>query len=161
VASNGTGNDLNNTVTGNAAANLLNGGIGNDVIRGGAGNDRLVGSFGLDTLAGGAGNDAFVFNAPLSAAHRDVILDFANAAGNNDVIHLENAVMTKVGAAGALNANAFFAGAGAHDANDRIVYNKASGALTYDSNGSLAGGVTLLALITNKPALTFADFVVI
>jgi Ca2+-binding RTX toxin-like protein len=161
AASNGTGNVFNNIIVGNSAANLLNGGIGNDVMRGEAGNDRLVGSFGIDTLTGGAGNDAFVFNAPLNIAHRDVIVDFSNAAGNNDAIHLENAAMTKVGAAGALATHAFFAGAAAHDADDRIVYNRANGALSYDSNGNLAGGTTLLAFITNKPALTSADFVVI
>jgi hypothetical protein len=52
-------------------------------------------------------------------------------------------------------------GAAAHDADDRIVYNKVSGALMHDSNGLAAGGVTLLAVLTNKPTLTAADFVVI
>jgi hypothetical protein len=37
----------------------------------------------------------------------------------------------------------------------------ASGALSYDTNGNLAGGVTLLATLVTKPTLTFSDFVVI
>jgi serralysin len=60
-----------------------------------------------------------------------------------------------------LTANRFFAGAAAHDADDRIIYNQANGALTYDSNGNAARGSTLLAVIANKPTLTFVDFVVI
>ena len=106
------------------ATTRSSGGIGNDVLRGRTASDTLIGGHGIDTLTGGAQSDFFVFNAPLNAAHRDVVTDFANAAGNNDTFRLENAVMTKLGAAGALKANLFFAGAAAHDADDRIVYNK-------------------------------------
>jgi serralysin len=147
-----TGGSGNDVLTGSGAANVLNGGPGNDT---------LVGGAGIDTLVGGAGGDFFVLNAPLAAANRDVVADFANAAGNNDTFRLENAVMTRLGAAGVLSANRFFAGAAAHDLDDRIVYNKTTGALFYDSNGSIAGGVTHLATLTNKVALTAADFVVI
>jgi len=156
---NGTGNNLANIITGSTGANTLDGGLGNDVLNGSNGNDTLIGGAGLDTLTGGANSDFFVFNAPLSATNRDLITDFSHAL---DTIRLENAVMPGLGAAGPLNANLFFAGAAAHDANDRIVYNKVSGALTYDSNGNASGGVTLLAILTNKPADVAAnDFVVI
>ena len=47
---NGTGNELNNTLTGNAGINTL---IGL------AGNDRLDGKAGADTLIGGLGNDTY------------------------------------------------------------------------------------------------------
>ena len=72
-------------------------------------------------------------------ANRDVVTDFTNVAGNNDTFRLENAVITKLGAGG-LRSTAFFRGAAAHDANDRIVYNQATGALIYDANGNAAGG---------------------
>jgi Ca2+-binding RTX toxin-like protein len=69
---------------------------------------------------------------------------------------------TALGAAGALNPARFFAGVAAHDADDRIIYNKLNGALYFDSNGNAAGGVTLLATLLNKPADVAAnDFVVI
>ena len=42
AAINGTGNELNNTVTGNAADNIINGGAGYDYMIGGAGNDTYV-----------------------------------------------------------------------------------------------------------------------
>ena len=157
----GTGNDLANIITGNDFNNTLTGGLGTDTLQRRAGNDTLIGGAGIDTLTGGAGNDFFVFNAPLSAANRDIITDFANAAGNNDTFRLENAVMTKLGAGGALNAGLLRAGPRPHDANDYIVYNKATGILSYDSNGNAAGGVTQLATLTNKPVLTASDFVVI
>jgi Ca2+-binding RTX toxin-like protein len=49
-AINGTGNELNNTITGNSANNILTGGLGNDNLNGGAG---------ADTLIGGVGNDVY------------------------------------------------------------------------------------------------------
>ncbi len=51
-------------------------------------------------------------------------------------IRLENGVFTKVGAAGALSAGAFFVGVAAAAATDRIVYDGGTGALFYDAGGS-------------------------
>jgi Ca2+-binding RTX toxin-like protein len=42
AAINGTGNDLDNTLTGNSGANILDGGAGSDSMAGGAGNDTYV-----------------------------------------------------------------------------------------------------------------------
>jgi Ca2+-binding RTX toxin-like protein len=154
----GTGNGLANTITGSTGNNTLDGGNGNDTLIGGALYDTLIGGVGLDTLTGGADNDFFVLSAPLNAANRDVVTDFTPV---QDTFRLQNAVMTKVGPAGALSKNAFFAGVAAHDADDRVVYNKATGALFYDSNGNVAGGVTHIATLTTKPTLLANDFVVI
>ncbi|MBU2590588.1 MAG: hypothetical protein KKC21_01015, partial [Nitrospinae bacterium] len=52
-AINGTGNELNNTISGTAATNVLNGDRGNDTIDGGTGNDLL---------SGGEGNDTYIYN---------------------------------------------------------------------------------------------------
>ena len=155
----GTGNSLANIITGNSFANVLTGGIGNDSLSGGIGNDTLIGGTGIDRLTGGTGNDFFVFNAPLSAANRDYISDFNHLY---DTFGLENAVMAKLGAGvHALNPAFFRAGAAAADANDCIVYNRATGYLSYDSNGNGAGGLALLAILTNKPVLAANDFAVI
>ena len=128
TALNGFGNNLNNVITGNNFNNTLSGGNGNDTLRGGLGADTLIGGAGFDTLVGGLNNDFFVFNAPLLAADRDNIADFSNTAANNDTIRLENAVMPRL-AAGALNPAFFHAGPAAADANDYIVYNRATGGL--------------------------------
>ena len=70
--------------------------------------------------------------------------------------------MTTIGGPGALNAAFFRAGAAALDANDHIIYNKATGFVDYDANGNAAGGLTHLAVLTNKPAdVAFNDFAVI
>ena len=93
VAINLYGNEFANRIIGNAAVNILSGGAGDDVINGGAGNDALFGGPGNDVLAGSQGNDAFFFDTALSAeTNVDRITDFTNAAGNNDVFRLDNAV---------------------------------------------------------------------
>jgi serralysin len=174
AAINGYGNALANVLVGNAAANLLASGLGNDLLFGLAGNDRLRGDAGHDTLSGargndvmrgGTGNDTFVFDTtPNGWVNRDTIADFANAAGNNDRIALQNAVFTKLGggvAAHGLNPAFFRAGAAAHDANDFIIYNKGTGTLFYDVNGSGAGGAIHFATLATRPTLTNADFIVI
>ena len=152
-----TGNALANNLAGNDGNNVLNGGAGADILVGGAGSDTLNGGTEIDTLTGGAGNDSFVFNAALSASNRDIIMDFTHGV---DKFHLDNAVFTKLGAAGALS-SAFFATGTAHDANDYIVYNQTTGGLFYDSNGSGSGGMVQFATLVNKPVLTAADFQVI
>jgi Ca2+-binding RTX toxin-like protein len=161
----GVGNAVANSIIGNIGNNVLSGLGGNDSIYGGVGADTLYGGLGNDVLTGGAGNDTFVFNTALSATlNRDTITDFsASAAGNNDTMKLENAIFTTLGAAGALNAAFFKANATgvATDANDHIIYNTTTGALSYDSNGNVAGGVTQFATLTAHPAITAADFFVI
>ncbi|MFM6048589.1 MAG: DUF4347 domain-containing protein, partial [Dolichospermum sp.] len=49
TAINGTGNDLNNSITGNSGNNALTGGLGNDTLNGGTGADTLVGGVGDDS----------------------------------------------------------------------------------------------------------------
>jgi serralysin len=159
LAISGSGNNSANLITGNNAANTLDGRLGSDTLRGLGGNDKLIGGLGNDTLTGGANNDFFVFNtAPNFSTNRDVVTDFNHV---QDTFQLDNAVFTKLGANGALKAAFFHAGAAAADADDHIIYNHATGALIYDSNGSAAGGGVQIAVLTNKPVLLANDFVVI
>jgi Ca2+-binding RTX toxin-like protein len=158
---NGTGNNINNLINGSNGLNMLTGGIGNDVLRGQGGVDVLIGGAGVDTLAGGAQSDYFLFNVSVIAANRDVVTDFSNAAGNNDTFRLENAVFTKVGAPGLLKSTAFKLSTQVKDADDRIIYNKTAGVLSYDPDGSGAAGAVHFATLITKPTLTFADFVVV
>ena len=84
----GTGNELNNTLTGNAAANTLLAYAGNDAIYAGAGddyvdagegNDTLDGGAGADTLLGGLGNDTYVVDNLA-----DVVIEIAG--GGTDLV---------------------------------------------------------------------------
>ncbi|MEQ9552977.1 MAG: calcium-binding protein [Coleofasciculus sp. G3-WIS-01] len=60
---NGTGNDLTNTITGNNGNNTLQGLAGDDNLNGGEGDDRLDGGAGDDNLRGGLGNDTYVVDS--------------------------------------------------------------------------------------------------
>ena len=151
----GRGNSGANTITGNGGANLLVGSAGNDTIDGGAGNDRIYGGSGKDVLEGGAGRDGFYFTDSGSAT-ADRILDFAAA---DDTIFLSRAEFSKV-AAGALSASAFREGIAAADASDRIIYDKASGKIFYDADGTGSAAATLFATVDAGTTLTSADFIV-
>ena len=161
-----TGNAVANTIVGNGAANILNGGLGNDILFGLAGTDKLLGGAGNDTLVGGLGNDTFVFHTALSAAlNKDIITDFIHTSATvHDTIQLENAIMTKLVGVGVLSGAQFFKGTAAHDLDDRIIYNSATGALFYDADGNKAGGVAAIqfaTLTTHPTTVTNADFFII
>ena len=159
VATSGTGNAAANTITGNPAANRLKGLSGTDIVSGGGGRDTLEGGAGNDTLTGGADADNFVFNTALSAAANiDRVTDFYVPL---DTFWLENAVFTKIVGTGRMTAAQFHKGTAAHDADDRIVYNSATGALIYDSNGSAAGGAIQFATLAKGLAMTNADFMIV
>ncbi len=136
----GTGNSLANSITGNAGNNVLNG------------------STGKDTLTGAAGADHFFFSTTLGTSNVDYITDYSVAS---DTIRLENSIFTAAGAAGTLAASAFRIGTAAADSTDRIIYNKATGALLYDANGSAAGGAVQFATLDDGLALTRSDFLIV
>ncbi|MGC2414021.1 MAG: calcium-binding protein [Stellaceae bacterium] len=146
-------------LTGGAGNDTLNGGGGNDILKGGAGNDTLNGGTGINTLIGGSGHDSFVFNTKLNAAtNLDRIFNFSSV---NDTILLSHSVFTAAGGLGTLSSSAFVIGASALTAGDRIVYNSATGALIYDSNGSAAGGATQFATLATGLALTNINFKIV
>ncbi|NJR38350.1 MAG: calcium-binding protein [Leptolyngbyaceae cyanobacterium CSU_1_4] len=76
---NGTGNELNNSITGNAQNNILTGNAGDDALGargnlinnfelglvdlGDFGNDTLDGGIGNDNMAGGVGNDIYIVDS--------------------------------------------------------------------------------------------------
>jgi Ca2+-binding RTX toxin-like protein len=132
---NGLGNELANAITGNAGINLLDG------------------KTGLDTLTGGQGRDSFAFSTALGAGNVDTITDFAVA---DDTIRLDDAIFANLGGLRWLAASAFFAGTAAHDADDRIIYDSATGALFYDADG--AGGVAQARFATLGAGLAVTNF---
>lgn len=151
------GNDGKNTLSGAVGRDSLFGGLGDDVLNGGSGDDVLQGGVGKDNLTGGTGKDNFLFDTALNA-NTDKITDFKPI---DDSIKLENQIFTKLAATGALNASVFVTAATAVDSDDYLVYNKATGALFYDADGSGAGAAVQIAALGVNLALTAADFVVI
>nr|WP_246728332.1 calcium-binding protein [Microvirga terricola] len=137
------------SLTGNALANTL---VGN------AGSNRLSGGGGRDILTGGAGKDTFVFDVKLSKANLVQITDF-NV--KDDTIQLAKTIFSKIAKKGTLASGAFWIGSKAHEADDRIIYNKKTGALLYDADGSGKGAAIQIATISKGLGLTHKDFFVI
>jgi serralysin len=108
-------------------------------------------------LFGGAGADTFVFDSAFGASNVDRIADFSVA---DDTIHLDDAVFRGV-KTGQLSQAAFYAGAAAHDADDRIIYNANTGALSYDADGNGSGAAVQFATVSTGLGLTSADFYVV
>jgi serralysin len=152
-----TGSAGNDQLLGGGGNDHLVGGLGRDILTGDAGNDSLNGGRGNDVLTGGAGRDSFRFDYK-TPADRDVIRDFSHA---DDTILLNKAVFTGMGS-GVLKAQFFHAGTKAHDANDHIIYNKANGAIYYDSDGNHAHAQVLIGVLANHPTnITANDFVLV
>jgi Ca2+-binding RTX toxin-like protein len=136
-----TGSRYNDVLTGTTGANVLDGGAGND------------------TLKGGTGKDTFVFDTALSASGNvDRLADFSVL---DDTIQLDNAIFTKLVTAGALNSAYLRIGSAALDANDYLVYNNVTGALSYDADGSGSAAAIQFAVLPVGLSLTSADFFVI
>ena len=78
----------------------------------------------------------------------------------DDTILLDRAIFTELAADGELAASAFRNGTAAADANDRIIYDAATGRIFYDADGDAAGADAILfATVTAGKPLTNADFV--
>lgn len=138
------------TLTGDAGANRIDGASGNDTLNGGLGNDILV---------GGSGKDTFVFNTALGPSNIDRIESF-NVA--DDTIALENNGIFNGLATGKLAAGAFNTGKAATQSDDRILYDKATGALYFDPDGVGGAAAVQFATLTNvSGTVSAADFLII
>ncbi|SCZ07470.1 M10 family metallopeptidase [Microvirga guangxiensis] len=143
---------------GGSGNDLMMGNLVRNVLKGGSGNDRLYGFEGNDVLTGGRGRDAFVFDTSPSKANADRISDFSV---RDDTIYFDNVVFTKLPKPGKLPASAFWTGAKAHDRSDRVIYDKNSGALYYDQDGTGKATKALVAWLDKKLKITADDFRII
>ena len=159
----------------NAANNTLSGGDGNDTLSvlastgnntlsGGAGNDTFTGGTGIDTLTGSTGADRFYFNNPTDGI--DTITDFVVAddtifvsAGSIDY-NFTYGFYSDLTPDAAITAAQFTIGSSAADNSDRFIYNKSTGALFFDSDGTGATGQVQFAKLSTGLAMTNADIFV-
>ncbi|WP_175493905.1 calcium-binding protein [Microvirga guangxiensis] len=140
-----------------------------NTLTGGAGNDKINGGYGNDILTGGTGQDVFVFDARLGTSKTDrkvnfdTITDFSVA---DDTIWLDNKVFKKLGKGSEaspvqLNSKYFKVGK-AKDKNDYILYDKKTGVLSYDADGSGSKYTPLeFAKLAKNLSLSAADFCVV
>ncbi|MBB3019963.1 Ca2+-binding RTX toxin-like protein [Microvirga lupini] len=161
-----TGNAKANLLIGHAGKNSLKGMNGNDILEGrlgvdqldgGAGNDQLWGGLGNDRLTGGAGRDTFYFDTALGS-NVDKIIGFST---KDDRIALDRDIFTAL-SGGKLASSAFYIGSKAKDAGDRIIYNKSTGALSYDADGTgTAAAAIKFATLDKNLKLTASDFILV
>ena len=124
----------------------VNGGGGTQIIVGSAYADTLTGGAGIDNLTGGAGNDWFRYNATNEGT--DTITDFVSGTDKflfEDTAFSNTAIFTSNATGTASGTNAQF------------IYNTITGALSYDSNGTLGGGSNSIAFLTGNPTLVGTD----
>jgi Ca2+-binding RTX toxin-like protein len=169
LSTNGTGNELNNSITGTEFSGgrailsgldgndtITGGRISNDILAGGNGNDILTGRGGSDLLLGGAGADRFRFFAPDEGV--DIIADFV---AKDDSIRVSAAGFGGgLTAGGAISAAQFRLGSIAADASDRFIYNN-NGALFFDVDGAGGAGQVQIATLIGAPTITTADIITI
>ncbi|MGO4705593.1 cadherin domain-containing protein [Microvirga sp. 2MCAF38] len=150
---------------GDVANEIAKGSAGNDVLKGGTGKDRFYGGLGNDALEGGKGQDIFVFNTKTNKkTNVDTIKDFSV---KDDTIWLDNAIFKKLGKSGSekkpakLSKDFFTIGIKAADAKDYLIYNKKTGSLSYDADGSGKGAAVQIAKLAKNLKLTEKDFFVV
>jgi Ca2+-binding RTX toxin-like protein len=143
------GTSSSDTLNGTSAAESIFGNDGNDVINGKGGNDILT---------GGAGRDVFVFDTS-PKSNVDKITDFTPGA---DKIHVENAVFAGGNVSwGTLPSSKFTIGAKAADSSDRFIYNKDTGSLYFDKDGTGSAAQVEFAKLATNLKMTAADFYIL
>jgi Ca2+-binding RTX toxin-like protein len=135
-------------LTGNASGNVVRGNNGNNIINGGGGSNELTGL---------GGQDSFRFDTQLDQAF-NVITDF-NV--DDDTIVLDQTIFSSSLGLGSVAGSQFVIGTAALDAGDRIIYNDATGAVLYDSDGVGGTAAIQFAQVSAGLALTNFDFFVV
>ena len=135
------GNGFNNFVVGNDGQNIISGGFGND------------------NLAGLGGSDLFLFEQAPGNNNADYVVDFS--VGQDRIMLVQAGAYTALGVGTLSDANFLVRGTAFQDANDFIIWDPGSGALSYDPDGSGAGAAQPIALLTPGLNLHASDIIVV
>lgn len=137
--------------------------------------DVFVGNGGNDTLTGGDGADTFVFGQVHEQVvtgdddevqtYVDTAFDLTGIDTITDFVSGLDTIALNIDQFTSLTAGSFTAdnlvcsvGAAAGDANDFILFDTATGALSYDADGSGAGAAVQFATLTGVTSLSASDF---
>ena len=157
----GTGNSLaNSIISWTDGSSSLRGLGGDDILDSDSDNGvghHLYGGTGNDTLISHASDeDRFYFDTALDAANNVDTIDGFDTVGY-DQFQLSRAIFTQIDA-GLLSEDAFHTGTAAADAEDRIVYDIATGKVYYDADGSGAAAAVLFAQVDPGAGLAYYHF---
>lgn len=140
---NGIGDELDNVIVGTPFANFM------------------IGREGRDRLRGQAGTDHFVFDRAIAPDNMDRIVDFnTNETNDGDKLLMKGSEFGNM-AAGALAAIQFATGTSAADANDRFIFDQASGRFLFDADGSGADDQVLIATFDQNALVTASDIEIV
>jgi len=133
------------TLSGNGGDDRMGGGIDDDTLFGGSGNDTLGGGAGLDTLTGGTGADEFRFTSRIEGT--DTIRDFA-ADDRISILSFGFGGGLVAGGAVTLVANGNPV-VPAGSTGGVFLYDKDTGALSFDVDGAGAEAAIQIAVLRN------------
>lgn len=161
------GGSFHDVLYGNVGDDLLVGGIGRDTIYGGVGRDTFfcqslwVGrqENAVDVLTGGSGADRFIFafRPSYQVTVADKITDFTSG---EDRFLLDRAGIEGTPIA-VLSEAGFAHGTAASEADDRIIYDAATGRIWFDPDGNGSAAAQLFAQLVPGTALAASDFGII
>jgi Ca2+-binding RTX toxin-like protein len=169
------------TINGGADNDTINGGDGIDTINGGDGNDLIFGGDGADNITPGLGTDIIAYT-DITNEGGDTITNFTTVAdtapfnAGDDVLQFSEADLSGLsgfaeytgggtsididGGSGTLFVE-FVSGAGAQPATGSeaaFLFNQTTGELSFDADGTGAGGAIVIATLTGVTDLAAADF---
>jgi Ca2+-binding RTX toxin-like protein len=128
------GNDVSFKLIGRGGNDILEGGSGTGFLKGGKGNDWLSSGDGQETMSGGQGEDVFLF--ALSSLSPPTVIDkIKDFAPGEDLIALWPDPTAGL-LPGFLLPEQFHKGTSATDAEQIIIYDKQTGRLFYDADGT-------------------------
>lgn len=143
--------DGNDKVFAKGGNDTLDGAGGKDKLHGGDGDDTILGGIGRDKLWGDDGQDSFLFRE-IDAI--DVLKDFDPS---DDSILLSAAVFSGL-EPGTILPSQFNDGATPLDGDSRIIFDKATGVISYDRDGDGSTAAIAFAKVAPDLALTYDNF---
>jgi len=149
-------------ITGSAMNNIIKGNRGDNHINAGAGDDKIFSGLGKDVLTAGPGKDVFVFDTKPHKNNSDRITDYNP---KHDTIWLESTCFKRLGSGteespSKLKKGFFTIGKEAKDKNDFLIYDKKTGYLYYDVDGSGSRDPVQIAKLDAKLKISAEDFFV-
>ena len=97
-------------------------------------------------------------SSKVNKANLDKITDFTV---KDDTIHLAKSVFKKMAKKGVIKSSEFYQGVKAHDESDHIIFNRKTGALFYDADGTGSIAQIQIAILSKNLKLTYKDFFVV
>jgi Ca2+-binding RTX toxin-like protein len=152
-----TDNEFDDLLLGKKADDILIAFGGDDTLKGGKGNDWLSDYAGTNKFYGDEGHDTFAFQLYSTAMETPLskIKDFVKG---EDLINIATDIPDLQ--LGALRKKYFHKGTSAEGSDDYIIYDKATGKIFVDYDGSDAGAQIHFASVTPGTRLQSHDFIV-